>query len=220
MEDPMNEIVTSLKKFKLTHDIKKIISSIDPANKSNNISAVLRKYYSEDLIGETEYLTLETKILLTRFCLLLERKYPDLMCGVYLYDMEDNKMWNGAVPNIPNGYSDYSNGVSVEDDIQTGEIIPAQMKTVLAVHDIEKAEDLTSLNHKSDLIKNGIYAYCATPLTYNGSLIGHTALFSDHKRKFSNKELVQYTLYNRLIEENLVQRKDQLLRVIKKTKLA
>ncbi|WEG10970.1 hypothetical protein PU629_12360 [Pullulanibacillus sp. KACC 23026] len=211
----MDKIVTSLREFKLTNDIKNMISSIDPANKSTDLSAVLRGYYDKDLIGESEYLALETKIVLKRFCLLMEQKFNGLMHGVYLYDHKTNKVWNASVPNIPTGYNEYSNGASVEEDIQIGEHVPEQMKSILAVPDVDRAEDLTSLNHKKDLMKNGIYAYCSAPLSCNGSVIGHTAMFSKMKRDFSDKDLVQYNMCNQLIVENLLLKKEQLIRVFK-----
>ncbi|MCA1029568.1 hypothetical protein LCL95_00820 [Bacillus timonensis] len=216
----MDKIISSIKKFRLTKDIKDAISTINPSIKSNDLSALMHQLYREELIGEVEYLTIETKVLLNRFCLLMEQKFSDLYCGVYLYDEQENKIWNGAVPHLPEGYNEYSNGCSVENDIVEGEEIPVSIQDILAVSDVERAEDITSLNHKKDILKHGLHAFCTSPLSYSGQSLGHTVMFSKQKRPFTNDELIQFSLYNRFIEEQLFKRKEQLLDVIKKSNLA
>jgi hypothetical protein len=217
MEVCMQELVTSLKNYSLTKDIKEKLNSINPTINQNDLSKVLYQFYKEELIGEAEFVTMETKALMNQFCFLMERKFPELACGVYLFDKEENKLWNGAVPNIPRGYSEYSNGITVKGDIEDGEEIPVYIKGILAVSDVDRAEDITSLNHKKDIMKNSLHAYCASPLSYNGHPIGHTVMFSTNKRVFSEAELNQFSLYNRFIEERLYQKKKQLLKFIKES---
>jgi uncharacterized membrane protein YfhO len=211
----MKEVVQSLQKYSLTKDIRNTLRTINPLIRSNNdLSTILLRLYEEDIIGENEYLAIETKMMLKQFCLLLERKYKDLICGVYLHDENKNTLWNASTPNIPAGYNEYTNGMSTKLDIEDGDIVPVYVKDSLAVKDVERAEDITSLNHKRGLLENGLQSFCCSPLHYKGSMIGHTVAFSKSKRMFTMEEMALFLQYNKLIEEKLARIKDNLISTI------
>jgi hypothetical protein len=217
----VEKIVTSLKKHSLTKDIRKTLGTLDPIlSKNNNLSDVFRKLYEEELIGEHELVSLETKTMLTQFCLLMEKNFDDLHCGVYVFDDKEKKLWNGATPTIPEGYNEYTNGLSVINDIKEGDNAPVYVKNTVAVGDVERGEDITSLNHKRDVLGNGLQSFCCSPLEHNGKMIGHSVMFSPNKRIYTAQEIRLFAQYNKLIEERLIDMKEQLITFIKNSKMA
>jgi GAF domain-containing protein len=169
-------------------------------------------------LGKYEYLALETKMVLHQFCHLLERNDNNLTCGVYLYDEGENRLWNGATPNIPVHFNEYTNGMSTINDIQNGEDTPIYVKGSVVVGDIERGEDITTLNHKRYMLKSGFKSYTLLPINYQGQPIGHSAMFFNHKRVFTEKEIKIFSIYNRIIEEKLIGINDYLISTYKTSK--
>lgn len=212
----MEYIVKSLRRFTLTKDIQKILLTVDPLlTNKNDLSDIFKKLYQKEIIGPDELLAIETKFSLGYFCQLVERYYKNTSCGVYLFDDHEKKLWNGATPNVPCDYNEYSHGLSAINDIKDGETIPIYTKGALAVGDIARGEDVTSLNHKKAVLRNGFNAYMTSPLNYKGKVIGHSLLLFKEKKTFTQTEIERFSRLSGMIEENLVITKNQLLSIIK-----
>lgn len=214
-----DNIAQSLEKFIYTKEIKKILASIEPGLKNNqDLSTIFFNLYEKDLIGEHELVAFQTKFMLSQFTLLMERNFTELSCGIYIHDENEMKLWNGATANVSEGYNEYSSGLSTENDILEGDEIPVYMKEIVAIPDLERGEDITSLNHKKDLLKNGYQSVCCSPLNYHDHVIGHSVMYSKTKRIFTLNEINMFSMYNTLIEEKLGEIKNHLIPIIKQAK--
>ncbi|WML49538.1 hypothetical protein RCG23_06000 [Neobacillus sp. PS3-34] len=212
----MEKIVHSLKSFRYTKEIRKILSEIQPGFRDkHDLNSIFKDLYEKKIISEAEFMAMETKMLLNRFTLLMEHQFNDLNCGVYLYDEKEKKLWNGSSSRVEPLYNEYSHGLSVINDIPDGDDIPIYGKGVIAITNVEKGEDIISLNHKRDLLKSSYKSICCCPLQYNDKMIGHTVLFSKEIREFTPDDLNSFNRYNELIEEKLAKMKAHLLSVIK-----
>lgn len=212
----MEEIVKSLREFTLTKEIQKILLTANPLLKNkHDILDVFKNLYQAEIIGADEFLAFETKFSLSHFCQLVERYDKNTSCGIYLYDENEKKLWNGATPNVPSDYNEYSHGLSAIHDIKDGEEIPIYTKGALAVGNIERGEDIVSLNHKEALLRNGFNAYMTSPLNYKGKVIGHSLLLYKEKKIFTQLEIERFAKLSGMIEENLVITKNQLLTIVK-----
>jgi hypothetical protein len=215
----MEKITHSLQNFRLTKDIKKLLHQINPLLKDEkDLSVIFTKLYQQDLIGEQEFLAIQTKFMLNKFTEIMERNFTDLTCGIYLYEEKEKTLWNGASPSVASAYNEYTNGLVVKDDIVQGDEIPVYVKGSIAIPDLEKGEDLTSLNHKKDLLKSGYKSICLIPLEHNGHTIGHTTMFSKEIRTYTTEEMNAFAEYNKLIEGKLMEIKNLLITTIKNTK--
>lgn len=214
-----DNIAQSLKKFIYTKEIKKILASIEPGLKNNqNLSTIFLNLYEKDLIGEHELVAFQTKFMLRQYTSLMEHNFTELNCGIYIHDENEMKLWNGATANVSEGYNEYSSGLSTKNDVLEGDEIPVYMKEIVAIPDLERGEDITSLNHKKDLLKNGYHSVCCSPLNYHGHVIGHSVMFSKTKRIFTLNEINMFSMYNTLIEEKLAEIKNHLIPIIKQAK--
>ncbi|WP_050181043.1 hypothetical protein [Domibacillus robiginosus] len=212
-------LIQSLEKFVYTKEIRKILASIEPGLKNNkDLSAVFFHLYQKDLIGEYELVAFQTKYMLSQFTSLMERNFQNLDCGIYIHDENELKLWNGSTASVSAGYNEYSSGLSTENDILDGDKVPVYMKEIVSISDVERGEDITSLNHKKDLLKNGYRSVCCSPLTYKQHTIGHSVMFSTTKRIFTANEIKMFSMYNTLIEEKLAEIKNHLIPFIKSAK--
>lgn len=212
----MDKIVHSLKSFRYTKEIKEILSHIEPRlGDSTDIGEIFKELYENQIINELDFMAMETKIILNRFTMLMMKQFKGLDCGIYLFDEKEKKVWNGSTSSVAASYNEYSHGLSIENDIKEGDDIPIYLKRILAVSDVDKSEDIVSLNHKKDVLKAGYKAFCCSPLQYNEKMIGHTVLFSKIKKEFTDREIYLYHRYNELIEEQLANVKAHILSIIK-----
>ncbi|MCI2257005.1 GAF domain-containing protein [Domibacillus sp. PGB-M46] len=212
-------IAQSLEKFIYRKEIKKTLSHIEPGLKNHkDLSTVFFSLYEKGIIGEDELAALQTKFMLNQFISLMEHHFKELSCGIYIHDENEKKMWNGAVKNVSPGYNEYSRGLSTVNDILDGDEIPVYSKHIVAIPDLERGEDITSLNHKKELLKNGYQAVCCSPLTYRGHIIGHSVMYSESKRIFTAEEINMFSMYMTLIEEKLAEIKNHLLPILKNAK--
>ncbi|ALC91258.1 hypothetical protein AM500_16760 [Bacillus sp. FJAT-18017] len=212
----MEKITQSLQNYKLTKEVRNLIKNMEPYLRTkNDLSLLFKNLYLHELIGESEYIAFQTKFMLNDFTGIMERKFKDLSCGIYLYDEKDQKLWNGATSTINPAYNEYTNGLKVSNDIAEGDDLPLYIKNSIAIPNLDRGEDIISLNHKKDLIKSGYNAFCLVPLEHNGIRIGHTALLSKRVRDFTMKEITLVSEYNTLIEGKLAEIKNLLLTKLK-----
>jgi GAF domain-containing protein len=213
----MKDIIDSLKHFKLTKEIRTILTQIHPmSTRESDLSNVFEKLYHADLIGRKELLSLETIMSLSQYCLSIEEKLNGLLCGVYLFEEDEKRLWVGAAPSVQNGYREYSHGLDVKLDISGGAEEPIYIKNTYIVSNVERSEDIVTLNHKKALMADGFKSYCSTPLEYQGNMIGHTVLFSDQLRNFSDYEINMLQDQRNQIEKRLSQIKDEMIFILKK----
>jgi GAF domain-containing protein len=213
----MKDMIDSLKHFKLTKEIRTLLTQICPMNtRQPDLSNVFEKLYHADLIGRKELLSLETIMSLSQYCLSIEEKLNGLLCVVYLYEEDEKRLWLGAGPSIPDGYKEYSHGLDVKLDIRGGAEEPIYIRNTLIVSNVEHGQDIVTLNHKKELMADGFKSYCSTPLEYQGKMIGHTVLFSDHLRDFSDYEINMFQEHRNQIEKKLSQIKDDMIFILKK----
>lgn len=212
----MDKIVHSLKSFRYTKEIREILSHIEPnLSEEKDIGEIFKELYENQIINESDFMAMETKMILNRFTMLMEKQFKGLDCGIYLYDEKEKKLWNGSTRSVAASYNEYSHGLSAVNDFNDGDEIPIYLKKVVAISDVEKSEDIVSLNHKKDLLKSRYKALCCSPLQYNEKMIGHTVLFSKKKKEFTDAEIYLYNRYNQLIEEQLAKVKAHILSIIK-----
>jgi GAF domain-containing protein len=213
----MKDIIDSLKHFKLTKEIRTLLTEIHPMNtRQSDLSNVFEKLYHANLIGRQELGALETRMSLSHYCMAMEEKLNGLLCGVYLFEEDEKRLWFGAGPSIPDGYKEYSNGLDVNLDIPGGAEEPIYIRNTLIVTNVERGEDIVTLNHKKELMADGFKSYCSTPLEYQGNMIGHTVLFSDQLRDFSDYEINMFQDHRNQIEKRLFQIKDEMIFILKK----
>jgi hypothetical protein len=217
----MDKIAQSLKKFMYTKEITKILTNIDPMLKNQkDLSSIFFKLLEKEIISENELMALQTKSMLGQFSSLMERNFQELSCGLYLYDEKEMKLWNASTSSVNEGYNEYTQGLIVENDIIAGDEVPVYVKGTVNIPNVERGEDITSLNHKRDLLKHGYRSLCLSPLNHNGHMIGCTVMYSKQIRTFTVSEMAQFVQFNKLIEEKLVEMKNQLLTAIKNSKMA
>ncbi|NHN34965.1 GAF domain-containing protein [Paenibacillus agricola] len=213
----MKDIINSLKHFKLTKEIRTILTQLHPVNaRQSDLSNVFEKLYHADLIGMQELLSIETRMSLSHYCMAMEEKLNGLLCVVYLYEEDEKRLWIGAGPSIPDGYKEYSHGLNVNMDIPGGAKDPIYIKNTLIVSNVERAQDIVTLNHKKKMMVDGFKSYCCSPLEYQGKLIGHTVLFSEQLRDFSDYEINMFQDHRNQIEKKLSQIKDDMIFILKK----
>jgi GAF domain-containing protein len=213
----MKEIIDSLKYFKLSKEIRKLLTQIHPMNAGQtDLFKVFEKFYYADLIERQELLSLETRMSLSQYCLAMEEKLKGLLCVVYLYEEDEKRLWLGAGPSIPDAYKEYSHGLDVKMDIPGGAEEPIYIRNTLIVSNVEHGQDIVTLNHKKEMTADGFKSYCCTPLEYQGKMIGHTVLFSDQLRDFSDYEINMFQDHRNQIEKRLSQIKDEMIFILKK----
>ncbi|MEC0258643.1 hypothetical protein PAEVO_16070 [Paenibacillus sp. GM2FR] len=213
----MEEIIESMKHYKLSKEIKKLLAQIHPMNKGQtDLSNLFEKLYHADLIGMQEKLSLETRMYLNQYCLAMEEKLNGMLCVVYLYEENEKRLWLGAGPSMPGSYKEYSHGLDVKLDILGGSEVPVYIRNVLIVDDIYRSEDLVTLNHKKAMLEDGFKSYCCTPLGYQDKMIGFTVLFSDQQRDFTDYEIDMFQDNRNQIEKKLSQIKDDMIFLLKK----
>lgn len=214
----MDKIIHSLKSFRYTKEIREILSEIEPTMKDKlDLSEIFKQLYKNNIISEVDLMAMETKMMLNRCTNILEHRIKGIDCGIYLFDEKDQNLWNGSTSNVAQHYNEYSHGLSAINDIQDGDKIPVYGKKVIAVSNVEKGEDIVSLNHKRDLLKAGYQALCCIPIQYNDKMVGHTVVFSKDVREFTIHEINMFKRGNEMIEEQLARVKSHLLSVIKQT---
>ncbi|AOZ93607.1 GAF domain-containing protein [Paenibacillus crassostreae] len=214
----MKDIIDSLKHFKLTKEIRTLLTQIHPMNKrQSDLYNVFKKLYDSELIGDQELFSLQTRLSLSHYCMTMEEKLNGLLCGAYLFEEDEKRLWFGAGPSIPDGYKEYSHGLDVKMDIPGGAEEPIYLRNTLIVSNIERGEDIVTLNHKKEMMADGFKSYCCTPLEYQGKMIGHTVLFSDQLRDFSGSEIDMFQDHRNQIEKRLSQIKDEIIFILKKS---
>ncbi|TLS48563.1 hypothetical protein FE782_30085 [Paenibacillus antri] len=209
----MDRMITSLRTFKLTKDIRRALATLDRRLlQESNVSNHLLKLYREEWIGPEQYIYMETKLLLNRFCLATERLFPerDVTMGVYFFDSAEKRLWVGADPSVPKHYSEYANGLSVIGDIVDGET-PEYVKRVVPIRDVDSSEHLVSLNHRNDLLKADLRSFCTVPLLHNGRIIGHANLFSRQPKAWSLEESLLIRRQATSIESRLLDARDRFV---------
>jgi hypothetical protein len=212
----VEKIVHSLKSFQYTKEIKKILSQIQPGlTNKHDLNTIFKDLYENKIISEVEFMAMETKMMLTRFTNLMAHNFNNLECGIYLYDEKEKKVWNGSTSNVSPIYNEYSHGLSVENDIMDGDDLPIYGKNVVAIKNVDRGEDIISLNHKKDIIKSGYQSFCCSPIQFNDNMIGHMVMFSKEIREFSPYEVKLFSHYIVLIEEQLARTRTHILSVIK-----
>ncbi len=209
----MDRFVTSLRSFKLTKEIRRLLATMErQLPKDANVSNHLLELYREEWIGPEQYIYMETRMLLNRFCLATERLFPseDVTMGVYFFDASSKRLWNGAGPNVPGSYTEYANGLSAIPDILSDDA-PEYVKTVLPIDDVDSSEHFVSLNHRRDLLRADIRAFCSVPLLHEHRVIGHVNLYSPRPRAWSMEESLLIRRQATGIEKRLLEVRDRFV---------
>ncbi|HZG55675.1 GAF domain-containing protein [Paenibacillus sp.] len=209
----MQTIIASLRHHRLTKETRRLLGMTGAINSQDaDISNHLLRLYREELIGAEQYIYIETKLLLNRFCLAAERLFParDVSMGVYFYDAPAKRLWSGGGPNVPPGYTEYANGLSAIPDIVLGDT-PVYVNGVLPIDDVDSSEHVVALNHRRELLRSGISSFCAVPLTHEGNIIGHANLYSHRPKVWSPHEIMLIKHQARGIESKLLQAKARFI---------
>jgi hypothetical protein len=137
--------------------------------------------------------------------------FPELTFGVFLYEEHKHKIWNISTPNIPKGFYEYTQGLSVEQDIKVGEFEPAYIQDIFIIGDTDRSEGLIAANHRKEHLKYNLNSVCNIPMNYNGKIIGHLAIYSNVKWFSYDDQMDKFLSYSRFIEGNLFNIKDELI---------
>jgi hypothetical protein len=215
-EVPMDEIIISIKHFQLTRDIKNVIKRLEPTQKDTNLSAVLTKLYLNEIIDKNDFLGLSTKMLMSSFYSIFLSSFPELTFGVFLYEECNHKIWNIAMPNIPKGFYEYTQGLSVETDIMIGEFEPEYINGIFIIGNTERSDSLVAANHRKEHLKYNLNSVCNIPMNYKGKIIGHIAIYSNVKWIPNDDQINKFLSYSRFIEEKLYNIKDDLIDLVSK----
>jgi hypothetical protein len=212
----MEEVIKSIKHFQLTRDIKNVLKRLDPIQKDSNLKTVLTKLYLNGIIEKDEFLGLCTKMLMNSFSSSFLSCFPELKFAVFLYEEHNRTIWNIATPNIPQGFYDYTQGLSVEMDILLGEIEPAYIKDIFIINDTDRSEDLVAANHREEHLKYNLNSVCNFPMNSKGKIIGHIAIYANVKWIPTDSQINHFLSYSRFIEERLYNIKDVILDSVSK----
>ena len=210
----MQRIVTSLKSFQLSKDVRQAVARIDRRLAGQkNVSDLLQKLYREEWIGLEHYIYMETKLRLNRICATTEKNFggEDVSLGIYLFDQKEKRLWVGADPNVPGHYREYANGLCVASDITDEDGIPEYARQIVSIPDVDSSEHLVSLNHRRDLLKANIRAFCTTPLVIGDAVIGHANLYSPSARQWTNRDHLLLRRQVSAIEHRLLEVKERFI---------
>jgi hypothetical protein len=207
----MSDIVKSLKHFQLEKEVRMLLKNINPLITTNNLKSITSHLYLNNIIDRNDFLVINTKLLTNRFCNYIEATYPNLKCGIYLYDEHQKTIWNCAAPHVPEEYNEYSQGLFVGGDIAAGETDPIYVNKIIVVGDVVNSDDLISMNHRKELLKNGLLSFSTAPLKYKNKIIGYQVLYSFEKWEPQAKEVQAFFAYTKFLEENLLYIKQQLI---------
>ncbi|HZG86110.1 GAF domain-containing protein [Paenibacillus sp.] len=209
----MDRIVTSLKTFQLSKDVRQTVSKINRRLAGQkNVSDLLQQLYREEMIGSEHYIFMETKLRLNRICASIERHFEDDVClGIYLFDQQEKRLWVGADPNVPLHYREYANGLCVAADINGSDGVPEYGRRIVSIHDVESSEHFVSLNHRRDLLKSNIRAFCTTPLVIGDKVIGNANLYSPRPKQWSADDHSKLRRQVADIEHRLLEVKERFI---------
>ena len=217
----MEEIVESFIKFKMTKEIRQLLNHISSSySKEMNLSQVFLELLQEDLIGSSELIAIRSTMMMNRYMALVRQEFPAFMHSIYLYEHERQRLWNSSVADVPMVYNEYTHGLCVKNDVLNGSRIPLYIGDVLVVDHVERSEHYICDNHRAQLLKAGIQAFCSIPLMHNGHSFGHKVMYARDKRVFSEQEVTRYRACAHLIEKELVSMKHALLEQIRPGKIS
>ena len=209
----MQSIIASLRSHRLTKETRSLLEKTGTLNpRDADISNHFLRLYREERIGAEQYIYIETRLLLNRFCLATERLFPDrdVSIGVYFYDAPQKRLWVGAGPSVPSEYAEYVNGLSTVPDIVHGDT-PVYVNGVLPIADIDSSEHFVTLNHRRDLLRSDIRAFCSVPLTHGGNIIGHTSCYSSRPKEWNAQEIMLIKNQTRNVESRLLEAKARFI---------
>ncbi|TVY08060.1 GAF domain-containing protein [Paenibacillus cremeus] len=216
----MDEIVASLKNFKITKEIRELLTSISRNHsKELNIAQVLLDCFQKDLLGSTEYIALRSKILMNRYLAYVRQQFPGFTHSIYLYEHETQKLWNSSVPDLLAAYNEYTHGLCVKNDVSAGSVNPDYIDKVLVIHDVERSDHYVNNNHRTELLKSQLHAFCAMPLLHNNNAFGHQVMFANNKNPFTDQDIQRYQAFGPLIGKELVSNKEVILKQIQADKI-
>jgi len=210
----MDRIVTSLKTYQLSKDVRQAVMGLNRRLAGQkNVSELLQQLYREEMIGSEHYIYMETKLRLNRICAMTERQFggKDICLGIYLFDQQEQRLWVGADPNVPNHYREYANGLCVAADINGDDGIPEYARRIVSIPDVDASEHFISLNHRRDLLKSNLRAFCTTPLVIGDKVIGNANLYSPRPKQWTadDHQLLRRQVAN--IEHRLLEVKERFI---------
>jgi len=212
----MDSIVRVLKDFKLNKEIRMLVNNLNPRLNGNlNLSDVFLELYREDMIDAEHYIYLHTKLLLNRYCVIGEKlmEKHNIMVGVYLYDQQHQKAWVGGAPHIPQGYLEYSNGLSLAQDIAPGNEIPIYIRNIIAIDNVKTSKNSIALNHQDGLLSNGLLSFCCIPILHKTSNIGHIILLTSDPFDWRKLDTSGIFSSAQFLEEKLLDNKERFIRI-------
>lgn len=215
----MDEIVTSLKRFKETKELLALLRRLDSFGVNgvggDNMAMRLLRLYKENLIDRCEFLSIRSKIAMGQYSKILKNLSPDLKCGIYLYETEASRVWNASVGSLPEEFNEYTQGLDVAIDVPAHSLEPVYTRRNLVIENVERSEHPVVVNHKQQYLQAGIHSFVTVPLRDNGQPIGHQLIVSPKPRHFLAQEIALYREYSRLLVKELASVKSFIIQQVR-----
>ncbi|MEK0317290.1 GAF domain-containing protein [Cohnella sp. 56] len=190
----MEQIVTSLRKFKETRELKKLLARLDPSGKhESNLAVQLLQLYQEELIGRSEYLALRAKIATGHYLSRLRSDCPELRGALYLYDTDKLRIWNASVSHMPDVFNEYTQGLDVGPDIPEQSPAPVYATHMLKIENVLRSDHPIVSNHYDMYKRAAIQSFVTLPLVHGSESIGYQFISAERPREFTAQELSRFS---------------------------
>jgi hypothetical protein len=213
----MDEIVSYLKNYKLKKEIKVLLNDLNPYfSQKQNLSEVFLELFRCDMLSAEHYIYMQTKLLLKRFCILGENSIEkhNISLAVYFYDQQQQTIWVGGAPRVPEELVEYSNGLHVGSDIAPGEDSPLYTNTLFNISNVATSTNMIVLNHQHELLINGIMSFCCLPIIHNLCQIGHVTLYSPEPMNWNELDLLSISNRIQHLQANLFDAKEHFIQIV------
>jgi hypothetical protein len=212
----MDEIVSYLNNYKLKKEIKLLLNNLNPYfSQKQNLSEVFLELYRSDLLSAEHYLYMQTKLLLKRFCIWGEKSIEkhNISIAVYFYDQQQQTIWIGGAPSVPEAFVEYSNGLHVGSDIAPGEESPLYTNTLFKISNVATSTNMIVLNHQQELLISGIMSFCCLPIIHNLCQIGHVTLYSPEPMDWNELDLLSISNSIQHLQASLFDAKEHFIQI-------
>ncbi|CAI6079906.1 GAF domain-containing protein [Cohnella sp. JJ-181] len=216
----MEEILASLKKFRETKELTKLLGRLDPAGRpDNNVATQLLRLYQEDLIGRAEYLAIRAKVVMGHYFNRMRHFYPEFKGGLYFYDTDAIRIWNASVSHLPDQLNEYTQGLSVEQDVPDHAPDPVYTSDMLLIEDVLRSDHPIAVNHYDMYDQASIRSFVTVPLLSGGESIGYQFISAEYAHRYTEEELSFLTAASEYLIQELAAIKPYMVAQLERSRL-
>ncbi|SFA78284.1 hypothetical protein SAMN05216312_101454 [Cohnella sp. OV330] len=215
----MEEVIISLKKFKTSKELAKLLARLDGGGGQDyNVSTNLLRLYQEDLIDRSEYLAIRAKVLMGHYFGRMRQCYPDLRGGLYFYDMDALRIWNASVAHFPDMFNEYTQGLSVEQDVPDRSPAPVYTSHAFGIEDVRRSDHPIAANHREMYEQASIQSFVTLPLLNGTESIGYQFISARCPRAFMEAELTFFSSASEYLIRELASIKPFMIRQLEQSR--